>query len=217
MLQYLYADELANNAKLQESMFLDRADQFRERLGWDVTVDQSGFERDEYDLINPLYVIWTRPDGLHGGSMRVLPTSGPCMTNDHFSTIAGRKIRHPLIWESTRFCLSPELGTGAGNVSAALMMAGCEIGLGFGLEHAVGVFDPRMVRIYRTMGWPPVILGSDGFGRDKIYVGQWSFSEDIRRKLAAHAGIDPAQSTEWFYRAFEAPKIDTEFEVKSAA
>ena len=53
MLHYLYADELADNPTLHESMFKDRAHQFRERLDWDVEVDQFGFERDEYDLANP--------------------------------------------------------------------------------------------------------------------------------------------------------------------
>lgn len=205
MLHYLYADELDQNQDLKDSMFRDRADQFRSRLGWDVDVDTQGFERDEYDDVNPLYVIWTRENGLHGGSMRVLPTTGPCLTNDHFADIPGRTIRHPLIWESTRFCLSPDLGQSAAKVSAALMLAGCEIGLGFGLKKAVGVFDPRMVRIYRSIGWPPVILGSKGYGRDKIYVGLWDFSENVRQTLADAAHVSKQQSSLWFQNAFEAP------------
>jgi acyl homoserine lactone synthase len=54
-------------------MFLDRAQQFQARLGWQVQVDVNGFETDEYDAMNPLYVIWQLPDGTHGGSMRFLP------------------------------------------------------------------------------------------------------------------------------------------------
>ena len=77
MIRYLYADELHNFPKLSQTMFEDRADQFKTRLDWDVLVDERGRERDEYDDLNPLYVIWEQPDGSHGGSMRFLPTTGP--------------------------------------------------------------------------------------------------------------------------------------------
>lgn len=202
MLTYLYADQLINKPKLYNSMFQDRAWQFRQRLKWDVDVDDTGFERDEYDDMNPLYAIWQKPDGTHGGSMRAMPTSRRCMVNEHFANITGRKISDPKIWESTRFCLSPDLGEQAGRISAALMLAGCEIGLGLNLDRAVGVFDPRMVRIYRRLGWPPEILGATGKGRDKIYVGLWGFSQTVRHSLALNAGVSPQVSTLWFNRAF---------------
>lgn len=103
-------------------MHRDRAVQFHTRLVWDVTVDDHGFERDEYDDINPLYVIWELPDGTHGGSMRFLPTSGRTMLHDHFHTLLGRAdIRSDKIWECTRFCVAQ--GAGA-HVAAALMLAG---------------------------------------------------------------------------------------------
>lgn len=202
MLTYIYSNDLACKPALQSQMFRDRADQFKHRLGWEVNVDAQGFERDEYDALNPLYVIWQTEQGDHGGSMRVLPTTGPCMTNDHFSDIAGGAITSPLIWESTRFCLSPKAGAQSGQISAALMLAGCEIGLRFGLKHAVGVFDPRMVRIYRTLGWAPEVLGSQGTGRSKICVGLWEFCDATRDLLAQKAKVSVAQSDCWFQQSF---------------
>jgi len=202
MLMYLYADQLEHHPTLKHSLYCDRARQFRERLHWDVQVDQQGYECDQYDVQNPLYVIWRTPLGRHGGSMRVLPTTGPCMVNDYFSAIAGGKINNPLIWESTRFCLAPGSGPQSARVSAALMLAGCEIGLHFGLKHAVGVFDPRMARIYRNLGWAPEILGSKGTGRNRIYAGLWDFSPKIRFRLAQKAGLSCAVSQLWFERAF---------------
>jgi len=68
MLRYIYAQDLDRFPTLAEGMFKDRADQFKTRLGWDVTVDAQGYERDEYDALNPLYVIWENADGSHGGS-----------------------------------------------------------------------------------------------------------------------------------------------------
>ena len=70
MLRYVYADQIDKFPKLRDTMFRDRADQFQTRLGWDVAVADNGYEKDEYDELNPLYVIWEMPDGSHGGSMR---------------------------------------------------------------------------------------------------------------------------------------------------
>ena len=74
MLRYIYGNDLHQFPLLRDTMFRDRADQFKTRLGWAVNVNAAGEERDEYDAMNPLYVIWQNPDGTHGGSMRFLPT-----------------------------------------------------------------------------------------------------------------------------------------------
>ena len=169
MLRYLFADELNQFPLLRDSMFRDRADQFHTRLGWNVQLTEEGEERDQYDVLNPLYVIWEEPDGRHGGSMRFLPTTGRTMINEHFRMLLeDRPLANPKIWECTRFCLARDA---APNVSAALMLGGAEIGLGFDLSFSVGVFDARMVRIYRRLGWSPMVIGSTGEGRDTISVG----------------------------------------------
>jgi acyl homoserine lactone synthase len=196
MLRFLTAEELGSYPALEASMFADRTRQFRERLGWQVQVDQKGWEKDEYDAINPVYVIWQRPDGLHGGSMRFLPSEGRTMVNEHFAGLsAGRIYRHPKLWECTRFCLSD--GAPA-NMSAALMLGGAQLGVGLGLARAVGVFDARMVRIYRVLGWQPAVLGTQGEGAEAISVGMWEFSEDVRLRMARKAGIAPDLSQHWF-------------------
>ena len=84
MLRYVTGQDLVKYPKLRATMLRDRAAQFSDRLGWAVAVDDAGFEQDQYDALNPLYVIWQRPDGCHGGSMRFLPTTGRCMVNEHF-------------------------------------------------------------------------------------------------------------------------------------
>lgn len=203
MLRYIYAEDMGGFPTLNRSMFEDRADQFKTRLGWAVNVDTNGQERDDYDAMNPLYVIWQRSNGCHGGSMRVMPTTGSTMVNDHFAHVAGLEIISPFIWESTRFCLSRELSReNAARASAALMLGGCEIGLRFGLQHAIGVFDARMIRIYRMLGWSPEVLGESGEGRNKVYVGLWDFSEEVRSTLAPKAGIAPSLSEMWFEASF---------------
>jgi acyl homoserine lactone synthase len=203
VIRYLYADQLDQLPDLKTAMFLDRAQQFQARLGWQVQVDVNGFETDEYDAMNPLYVIWQLPDGTHGGSMRFLPTTGPVMVNDHFGDLTdGVQITSPLIWEVTRFCVSPKVKV-TGRVSAALMLAGAELGQGFHLNHAVGVFDARMVRIYRALGWAPDITGTRGDGPDAISVGLWDFQAPPFDKLCARAGLCREVSQNWFSRAFQ--------------
>lgn len=200
MLRFVYADELHRFDALAESMFRDRADQFRRRLGWDVTVDENGAETDDYDRLNPLYVIWETPSGKHGGSMRFLPTTGRTMINDVFAHLNnGVAISSPLIWECTRFCLAPEAGP---RIAAALMLGGGEIMTGFNVDFLAGVFDRRMERIYRAIGASPEIVGSQGEGKDRISLGLWSFTTADQRAVARRAGVSPELSRLWFRRAF---------------
>jgi len=177
VIRYLYADQLAAEPKLQNSLFSDRAEQFKKRLDWNVNIDENGWEKDDYDALNPLYVIWQTPDGDHGGSMRFLPTTGQVMVNDHFNDLTGGvAITSPFIWEVTRFCLSPGAHADS-RIAAALMLAGAELGRGFHLNHAVGVFDARMVRVYRAIGWSPDITGTRGAGANAVSVGLWDFKQ----------------------------------------
>ena len=92
VLRYIYADDLIQFPKLARSMFKDRARQFADRLGWEVEVHADGSERDEYNDMNPLYVIWERSDGSHGGSMRFLARSSvrqPVLSHD-------QRTEHPI-------------------------------------------------------------------------------------------------------------------------
>ena len=199
MLRYIYATDLHQFPKLARTMFEDRADQFKTRLGWEVSVDANGHERDDYDDLNPLYVIWEEPDGSHGGSMRFLPTTGRTMVNEHFADILSGPITSPFIWECTRFCLSRGAGR---HVAAALTLAGGEIMRNFNIDHFVGVFDPRMTRIYRLIGVTPEVLGSTGTGRDQISVGLWHYQGGAAAQVTARAGVTMTQSAEWFARSF---------------
>ena len=205
MLRYIYGDDLNKYPLLQDSMFRDRADQFSRRLNWDVSVDDAGYERDEYDDFNPLYVIWEQADGRHGGSMRFLPTLGPNMIADHFSHLCdGVRIESPLIWECTRFCLAPGAER---RVSAALVLGAGEVMENFYLSHFAGVFDPRMERIYRMMGVEPDVIGTDGEGCERIGVGLWEMKRAAWPKTLNRVGVSRKTSLGWFNAAFGNPNL----------
>jgi acyl homoserine lactone synthase len=202
MLRYMTAEGLARMPRLHQTMFRDRAAQFRDRLGWDVRVDAAGFERDDYDTQAALYVIWQEADGAHGGSMRFLPTTGRCMVNEHFLHLnGGQPLCDPAIWECTRFCLAPGA---VPHVAAALMLAGGELLDRRGLRHFAGVFDANMERIYRRIGASPVLLGQAGQGRARISLGLWSLTAQARARVARRAGLSAALSDLWYRRAFGA-------------
>lgn len=204
MLRYIRANELGRFSKLADTMFRDRAAQFSARLGWAVTVDATGQERDAYDALDPLYVIWERADGRHGGSMRFMPTTGRCMVNDHFAHLNdGKPLSCPQIWECTRFCLAPGA---APQVAAALMLAGGALLERQNLTHFAGVFDANMERIYRRIGACPQILGHAGEGRDRISLGLWSLTAQSRAQVAQRAGLSEASVDLWYRRAFDRPE-----------
>ena len=201
MIRYVYADQLSQFPILADSMFKDRATQFKHRLDWEVTVDGKGWEVDQYDKLNPLYIVWEGPDGRHGGSVRIMPTTGRIMTNEHFLDLTGGvRIASPLIWECTRFCLAPDTSAG---VAAALLAAGVELGLRFGLEQALGVIYSKTVPLYRRIGSEPAVIGSRGEGRERISVGLWEISEARRAEISRRSGIPVSAIARWFDASFE--------------
>lgn len=202
MIHYIYADQLANYPLISETMFRDRAQQFKHRLKWEVQLDENGWEVDEYDSLNPLYVIYEDSSGRHGGSIRIMPTVGRIMTNEHFLDLTGGvRIASPLIWECTRFCLAA--GSSAG-VAAALLGAGLELGRRFGLDQAVGVVYSRTLPLYRRIGWAPDVIGTGGEGREQISVGLWNIAETAHTSISERSGIPLDLFTHWFDASFSA-------------
>lgn len=207
MIKYIYADQLSNFPALKNSMFKDRAEQFKTRHGWPVTVNDDGHEIDEYDAINPLYAIWEMPDGTHGGSIRVLPTVGKTMVNDHFSDIAGMTITSPVIWECTRFCISPRLKADQNKIAASLILAGCELGVRFGLESSVGVVYSHTLPIHRRIGWIPDVIGASGAGRKEVAVCLWPINATVKANICRKFRIAPELVEYWFDQSFNETKI----------
>lgn len=200
MIHYIYADALCDHPRLRDTMLTDRAHQFRDRLKWEVEVDAKGHEHDQYDTEAPLYLIAATDEGAHAGSMRFLPTTGRTMVHEHFLHLTdGVRIESPFIWECTRFCLAPDAPK---DTAAKLMLGAAEMGLASGLTHAIGVFDARMILIYRRLGWSPAILGTSGDGREAISVGLWAFTQDILPKLREKAGVSAEVSQSWMTQAF---------------
>ena len=100
----------------------------------------------------------------------------------------------PTIWECTRFCTHPAatgvLGAhGINSITAELLIGICETALSAGISQIVGVFDRRMVRIYKRGGWSPdLIARSRGMGHGDLAVGLWDVSEEALSHMKLLAG-----------------------------
>ena len=181
-----------------DGMFRLRARQFRDRLKWNVNV-KAGWEIDEYDDMNPLYLVSLDEDsGAVRGSLRFLPTTGPTMMKGCFDKYfdVPFDIESPLIWECSRFSIEPTLvhgrisGSGLRRTTFELMHGGCEVALMAGVEQVLGIFDPFMLRVYRRTGWGPEIISStDQLGPGIVYFGIWDVSEPSLTAIRERSGI----------------------------
>jgi acyl homoserine lactone synthase len=150
---------------LLDSIFRLRARIFQGRLGWNVCVSE-GRERDEYDRLNPTYIVALADDGTLAGCCRLLPASGLTMVANTFPQLlsSGRLNAHPHMVESSRFCVDTGLaGERAGRLpheATLTMFAGIiEWSMMNGYTEIVTVTDVRFERILLRAGWPLARLG----------------------------------------------------------
>lgn len=189
--QIIYGDDLPNFPNLRTQMLRDRSTQFRDILGWDLNVDENGFEIDAYDALNPMYIVVTGDDGEHVASTRILPTTGPTMLADHFSHLTdGVAISSSLAWEVTRFFVANRAMRRA---APALMWAGCKLARKAGVKNYVSVTGADLLRVFAACGWAAEVVGRADSAEGEICACHWPVSEALEQRLARRAGIDPAQ------------------------
>lgn len=171
-------NEIRSNSRLFDTMFRDRAKQFHTRLNWNVCVDENGHERDEFDNNQTLYLISVGKQGEHKGSIRLLPSTGKTLFDQCFSHIElDRPIVCPRIWECSRFCLAPS----ADHIEARrLFLAAREFGIQHNIDCFFGVFEEKMKRLYKRIGWEPIVIGASRINDQSTYVGLWEVAENTR-------------------------------------
>lgn len=166
MIKLIPSYESNKYPKIIDNMFSLRARQFDARLGWKVKVNENGHEVDDFDDLDPLYVVSLGPDDSVLGTFRLLQTTGPHMLLNVFPELLpdGQFIRSPLVWESTRFCVDTEKvkqlsSRGLNSVTGELLSTLLEVGLYAGLTHIVTVIDVRMERVLLRAKCPVERLG----------------------------------------------------------
>ena len=167
MLKLIEGSHAPSFPKEMDAMFRNRAEIFSQRLGWDVVV-KDGYERDRFDDLNPLYLVSVDPyTERYWGSLRLLPTTGSNMLRDVFPQLLeeGEVVESATIWESSRICAiaaegQPERSKNGVNYVLSELIAGIgEVALLAGLTQIVSVFDARILRVLKSIGCEPEIIG----------------------------------------------------------
>ena len=132
--------------------------QFAVRRGWRVVV-KDGLEKDRFDEMNPLYICVVNNDHKLLASLRLLPTTGPHMLSEVFPEVMGEAsiVRHPLVLESSRFCVDTKAATDIGQEGLNLVTRELLHGLfstaqRSGIRNIISVFDVFVERILRRAG-----------------------------------------------------------------
>jgi acyl homoserine lactone synthase len=206
MLKLIEGSRASLFPKEMDAMFRNRAITFSERLGWDVTV-KDGYERDEFDDANPLYLVSVDPNtNEYWGSLRLLPTTGPNMLRDVFPCLLaeGEFIESATIWESSRICAlavdgQPQRSRHGVNFVLSELIAGIgEVAIIAGLTQIVSV---RCGSIgFKAVVCNPQLIGRPRrIGSTMSYAGLFDTGEGLLSALTAfreELGIEPPESKE---------------------
>jgi len=170
---------------------------FKDRLGWDVETTND-MEVDEFDSLEPSYLLLQGQGTGLLGCVRLLPSSGPTMLRDAFPALLpnGPIPSAPDVWESSRFALDihRENAVGALGVASATyeLFAGMvEFGLAKSLSKILTVTDVRMERILRRANWPLERLGpARQIGKTNAVAGYLTVSQSALSTLREAGGFN---------------------------
>lgn len=125
-----------------------------------------GRETDEFDLLDPTYIVLTSNGGTLVGGARLLPASGETMLERTFpQLLSGSNIHaHAGMIESSRFCVDTTSAEGRGGVlhqaTLAMFAAIIEWSMLNGYSEIATATDLRFERILNRAGWPMKRLGT---------------------------------------------------------
>lgn len=149
----------AGKTKLLIEMHRQRKRVFRDRLGWNVTISNSGLEIDQFDLPEAIYVLSIDGDGRVNGSWRLLPANGPTMIRDIWPQFLD-SIPMPCaedVWEGSRFWVdAPPSSSSKGlarvsQTTQELFIGVTELCLHCGIREVFTLYDMRIARILQRL------------------------------------------------------------------
>ncbi|NGO66636.1 GNAT family N-acetyltransferase [Rhizobium daejeonense] len=171
-------------------MYRLRARVFRGRLSWDVRcVDD--MERDQFDDLDPTYILTLGARDEVLGCARLLPASGRTMLQEVFPQLihGGRLNAHHGMIESSRFCVDTARCEGRGEGSLhfgtiSLFAGIVEWCLANRYHEIATATDIRFERILKRAGWPLSRLGQPVTINETVSVaGILQAGEEIFQRL----------------------------------
>jgi N-acyl-L-homoserine lactone synthetase len=169
---------------------------FKNRLDWDVQIC-GDMEVDEFDALQPTYLLQRGGDGCIHGCVRLLPSTGPTMLRETFPVLLSGTDApaSKTIWESSRFALdippdAPKASHGLARATYELFAGMIEFGLAQRLTDIVTVTDARMERILRRAGWPLRRIGKPhSLGNTLAVAGYLEISSQALARVHTAGGL----------------------------
>lgn len=161
MIRIIDAKDFSAHVAALETMFEDRKRLFVDLLGWDVPVVRNRYEIDSFDGPHAVYVVALDDDGVHQGSLRLLPTTRPHILDTLFGYLCpGGVPADGRTCEITRLCLPSRLGAAKRlEVRNGLISAMVDYALAAGIARLTGVVEDRFRKEVLSMGWLAEPLG----------------------------------------------------------
>ncbi len=179
------------------SMFRFRFEIFHAKLGWQVAT-QGNQERDEYDDLNPYYLVSLDTDNKTNGCWRLLPTCGQYMIQDTFpELLRGESTPHKTnIWELSRFAVSASNGDQAGQIALnriTFRMMGelIDFADANNISHYVTAMSVAVERLMKKAGIPMQRFGDGKASRvgNTLSVASWiPINEELREVVGIANG-----------------------------
>jgi acyl homoserine lactone synthase len=169
---------------------------FYDRLHWQVKTLRS-WEIDEFDALNPLYLLSIGDEGNVRGSLRLLPTTGPNMLADVFPELlpGDMRIESATVWESSRFSVDQEAAAERSDnllnrTTGELLIGIVEVGLLAGLTEVVSVYDAMFARILKRANCAAELIGKPArLGDIMGYAALFEISDRMLTNLRKAAGV----------------------------
>ena len=203
MITILSKDNLGSRVSALYQMHRLRKQVFHDRLGWSVAIS-GDLEIDEYDALGPVYVLSETAEGEVVGAVRLLPTTGPYMLRNTFSSLLDGRAApaSDFMWEASRFAVARDCVKGDAGFACAtyeLLIGVLQFGLANDIEAILCVVDLRMERVLRRNGWHMQRLGSERrIGSTVALAGRLEVSEHLLHRLedlAEDAGVTIAPAS----------------------
>ncbi|AOJ71727.1 MULTISPECIES: N-acylhomoserine lactone synthase BspI1 [Burkholderia] len=167
---------------------------FVEQLGWKLPSASEGFERDQYDRDDTVYVFARDDDGEICGCARLLPTTRPYLLQELFPSLVANDMPLPqaaAVWELSRFAANAEDPAGSGNPAWAvrpMLAAVVECAVRRGAKQLIGVTFLSMERLFRRIGVHAHRAGPAQQIDGRMVVACWI---DLDAQTLAALGLDP--------------------------
>lgn len=169
---------------------------FKERLDWDVPV-HAGLERDEFDDMDPTYILAFNGDDVVG-SWRLLPTTGPTMVGSVFSELLdGQRLpSRPDVWECSRFAVDCDRGRtdslcSVSNITCQIFCGLIEFCISERVREIVSVYDIGIARMLPRIGCLPHWQGRfQRIGKSKAVAGRFYATPELLEVVQQRVGIE---------------------------